>query len=120
MYAGEIVERGSLADVFDDHVHPYTAGLLGSIPDVENTGGRLTPIRGNVPTLLDHEMDDRCYFADRCPKAMEECLERPPDLPGPGSENHVAKCYLADHPYDPGAALPEGHFEGEEEAAGDD
>jgi peptide/nickel transport system ATP-binding protein len=120
MYAGEIVERGSLADVFDDHVHPYTAGLLGSIPDVENTGGRLTPIRGNVPTLLDHEMDDRCYFADRCPKAMEECLERPPDLPGPGSENHVAKCYLADHPYDPGAALSDDYFEGEEEAAGDD
>jgi peptide/nickel transport system ATP-binding protein len=111
MYAGEIVERGTLEDVFDDPIHPYTRGLLGSIPDLESTGGRLEPIAGNVPSLLDHEMEDRCYFADRCPKAMEECLEKPPEFSGPGSEEHRAKCYLADHPYDPEQALPEGYFD---------
>ncbi len=111
MYAGEIVERGSLEDVFDDQIHPYTAGLLGSIPDVEDAGSRLQPIGGSVPSLLDQEMDDRCYFADRCPKAMTECLEKPPDISGPGSDSHPAKCYLADHPYDPSQALDEEYFE---------
>ena len=122
MYAGEIVERGTLADVFDEHVHPYTTGLLGSIPDVEQAGRRLKPIEGNVPSLLDAEMGDRCYFADRCPKAMEECLEKPPDLPGGGSDDHRAKCYLAAHPYEESQALPDGYFENEraEEVTDDD
>jgi peptide/nickel transport system ATP-binding protein len=65
-------------------------------------------------------MDDRCYFADRCPKAMEACLEKPPefDLDGDGgSPEHAAKCYLAEHPYDESQALPEGYFdEGSEDA----
>ncbi len=119
MYAGEIVERGTLADVFDDQIHPYTAGLLGSIPDVEAAGGRLEPIEGHVPSLLAEEMDDRCYFADRCPKAMAACLEKPSDRPGPGSDDHVAKCYLAAEPYDPDDALPEDYFEAEGAAADD-
>ncbi|AGN02866.1 peptide ABC transporter ATPase [Salinarchaeum sp. Harcht-Bsk1] len=120
MYAGEIVERGTLEDVFDDPIHPYTRGLLGSIPDLESAGGRLQPIEGNVPSLLDHEMEDRCYFADRCPKAMEECLEKPPEFDGPGTANHRAKCYLADHPYEPEQALPEGYFEDGDGATGSD
>ena len=111
MYAGEIVERGTLEDVFDDHVHPYTAGLLGSIPDLEHTGGRLQPIPGNVPSLLDHEMPDRCYFADRCPKAMEECLEKPPEFPAEGSSEHATTCYLADIAYTESRALPESYFD---------
>jgi len=121
MYAGEIVERGTLEDVFEEQIHPYTEGLLGSIPEVESAGGRLQPIEGNVPSLLDHEMENRCYFADRCPKAMEECLEKPPDLSGPGSDGHTAKCYLADHPYDESQALPEDYFEADkEEVTSDD
>ena len=112
MYAGEIVERGRLSDIFDDPVHPYTKGLLGSVPDLEDAGGRLHPIAGNVPSLLDHEMEERCYFADRCPKAMEACLEKPPEFSC--GDDHAAMCYLADHPYDPGQALPDDHFEGEE------
>jgi peptide/nickel transport system ATP-binding protein len=119
MYAGEIVERGTLEDVFDEQIHPYTAGLLGSLPEVDRAGGKLEPIEGNVPGLLDHEMADRCYFADRCPKAMEECLEKPPDLLGPGSSAHQAKCYLADHPYEQHQALPADFFT-DEEAASDD
>jgi len=111
MYAGEIVERGSLGDVFDRPTHPYTQGLLGSIPDLDAAGGRLQPIGGNVPSLLDAEMGDRCYFADRCPKAMEECLEKPAEYHAEGTDDHAAQCYLADHPYEASQALPEDYFE---------
>ena len=111
MYAGEIVERGTLEDVFDDHVHPYTAGLLGSIPDLDGAGGRLQPIPGNVPSLYDHEMPNRCYFADRCPKAMETCLDKPPEFPVEGSSEHATTCYLADVTYTETRALPDNYFE---------
>ncbi|SDQ87702.1 ABC transporter ATP-binding protein [Natronobacterium texcoconense] len=110
MYAGEIVERGTLADVFDDYVHPYTEGLLGSIPDLEDAGGRLDPIPGNVPSLLDHEMEDRCYFADRCPKAMEECLDHPPEYDAEGSDQHEVRCVLAEMAYDESRAVPDDWF----------
>ncbi len=114
MYAGEIVERGTLADVFDSPVHPYTKGLLGSIPELDGAGGpgeRLEPIAGNVPSLLDHEMSDRCYFADRCPKAMEACLRKPREIDVPDQPGHAAKCYLAAEPFDEATALPDGYFE---------
>ena len=114
MYAGEIVERGTNEDIFDHHVHPYTEGLLGSLPDLDGQRDRLTPIEGNVPSLLDAEMADRCYFADRCPKAMEECLEKPPELAAGEGSTHTAKCYLAEHPYEEGRPLPADHFETEE------
>jgi peptide/nickel transport system ATP-binding protein len=113
MYAGEVVERGTLDAVFDDSVHPYTEGLLGSIPDLEDPRPRLQPIEGNVPGLLDSEMDDRCYFADRCPKAMESCLEKPADTVVDAEAEHGAKCVLADRPYDPNEALPEDYFGGD-------
>ena len=109
MYAGEIIERGTLEDVFDDFVHPYTRGLLGSIPDLDDAGGRLTPIEGNVPDLIDSEMEDRCYFADRCPKAMDDCLEHPPEFDA--GEEHEVRCVLAERDYDPADALPEGYFD---------
>ncbi|WP_207587787.1 oligopeptide/dipeptide ABC transporter ATP-binding protein [Halomontanus rarus] len=111
MYAGEIVERGQLEDVFDRPTHPYTKGLLGSVPDLEGAGGRLQPIPGNVPSLLDREMPDRCYFADRCPKAMDECLEHPPEFDVEGSDEHAAKCYLAEVEYTESRALPADYFE---------
>ena len=119
MYAGEIVERGTLEDVFDDHVHPYTAGLLGSVPDLEGAGDRLQPIAGNVPSLLDHEMGDRCHFADRCPKAMENCLNHPPEYPTSGSDDHAVRCVLAETEYDDGKALPDDYFDGTDRPAGD-
>ena len=115
MYAGEVVERGTLDAVFDDSVHPYTEGLLGSIPDLEDPRPRLQPIEGNVPGLIDAEMDDRCYFADRCPKAMESCLEKPAERVVDADAEHGAKCVLADRPYDPSEALPEDHFGGDAE-----
>ncbi|MFC4359641.1 ABC transporter ATP-binding protein [Halobium salinum] len=113
MYAGQMVERGSLSDVFDDPVHPYTQGLLGSIPDLENPAPRLQPIEGNVPSLLDSEMGGRCYFADRCPKAMESCLH-PIEMhdADAGSDEHEARCVLTETDYRPEEALPEGYFDG--------
>ncbi|AGB16615.1 oligopeptide/dipeptide ABC transporter, ATP-binding protein [Halovivax ruber XH-70] len=110
MYAGEIVEQGTLEDVFDRPVHPYTKGLLGSVPDLDTMGDRLTPIPGNVPSLLDHEMDDRCYFADRCPKAMEACLEHPSMNEANDSPNHEARCVLTDLTYSEDLALPADYF----------
>ena len=114
MYAGEVVERGTLDDVFEHPVHPYTQGLLGSIPDLQDPQPRLQPIEGNVPSLLDEEMDDRCYFADRCPKAMNACLENPPERDIEGSSDHAAKCVLTDHEYAPAEALSDGYFKNAE------
>ena len=138
MYAGEVVERGTLSDVFENAVHPYTRGLLGSIPDLDDPAPRLSPIEGNVHDLVDAEMGERCYFADRCPKAMEACLSKPPEFPVDGESGetdaggsggfdfgdrggdgeHAAKCYLAEHPSDESQALPEGYFDEEEAAPG--
>ncbi|MFC7167758.1 ABC transporter ATP-binding protein [Halospeciosus flavus] len=118
MYAGEIVERGTLEDVFEDHVHPYTEGLLGSVPDLEEPAPRLQPIEGNVPSLLDEEMGDRCYFADRCPHAMEDCLSHPEERDVDGE--HSARCVLVDREYDESDALPDDYFEAESEVTADE
>ncbi|MEF8780615.1 MAG: ABC transporter ATP-binding protein [Haloferacaceae archaeon] len=108
MYAGEVVERGRLEDVFTDPVHPYTQGLLGSIPDLDDPAERLQPIAGNVPSLLDSEMGDRCYFADRCPKAMESCMTRIPERDVAGEPGHEVRCVLADREYDESEAVTPG------------
>jgi len=122
MYAGEIVERGTLEAVFDDPVHPYTQGLLGSIPDLDDPAPRLQPIEGNVPDLYDSEMEDRCYFADRCPKAMADCLNHPPEFdaetgepaePKTEADGHGVRCVLAQQEYDPSRALSDDYFERE-------
>ncbi|QAU14379.1 ABC transporter ATP-binding protein [Halorubrum sp. BOL3-1] len=119
MYAGEVVERGTLESVFNQTVHPYTRGLLGSIPDVDDPRARLEPIAGNVPSLIDAEMGDRCYFADRCPKAMEACLERPAERTVDAGADHGVRCVLADREYDPADALPDDYFGGDDAAATD-
>jgi peptide/nickel transport system ATP-binding protein len=54
-------------------------------------------------------MGDRCYFADRCPKAMEDCLDHPPEYPAGGDE-HEARCVLAEMAYDETAALPDDYL----------
>lgn len=112
MYAGQIVERGTVSDIFETPAHPYTEGLIGSIPDIDTPGGdRLQPISGNVPSLLDSEMGTRCAFADRCPKAMQRCLDEPSELDAPGSQSHTAQCYLVTDGYAEEEALPAGYFE---------
>ncbi|UIP01127.1 ABC transporter ATP-binding protein [Halobaculum sp. CBA1158] len=121
MYAGEIVERGTLADVFESPVHPYTEGLLGSIPDLDDPAPRLNPIGGNVPSLLDEEMGDRCYFADRCPKAMTDCLHPIDEYDADaGSDDHAVRCVLAEREYSEADALPADHFDRNTEVRGDE
>ncbi|MGM0605112.1 MAG: ABC transporter ATP-binding protein [Halobacteriota archaeon] len=115
MYAGEVVERGPLESVFEEPVHPYTQGLLGSIPDLDDPRPRLQPIEGNVPGLFDAEMGDRCYFVDRCPNAMESCLSKPQESAVATGSDHAAKCVLVDRSYDPAESLSNDHFGGDEE-----
>ncbi|WP_284014390.1 ABC transporter ATP-binding protein [Halobaculum litoreum] len=121
MYAGQIVERGTLSDVFETPVHPYTQGLLGSIPDLDDPAPRLQPIEGNVPSLLDEEMGGRCFFADRCPKAMTDCLQPISEYDAdPGSDEHTARCVLAEREFSEADALPPDHFDRNEEVRGDE
>jgi oligopeptide/dipeptide ABC transporter ATP-binding protein len=90
MYAGEIVERGTVAQVFDDPQHPYTEALMNSTPRVEQPEEDLDPIVGNVPSLID--MPNCCYFAPRCPEATDECFELDPEFRSTGSEGQEAAC----------------------------
>jgi oligopeptide/dipeptide ABC transporter ATP-binding protein len=91
MYAGKPVEHTDVKRTFQDPKHPYTWGLLHSIPKLFETKERLIPIEGQPPSLVD--LPTGCSFAPRCPFAMEVCVrEYPPDYSvGPG---HTTKCYL--------------------------
>jgi oligopeptide/dipeptide ABC transporter ATP-binding protein len=77
MYAGEIVERGSVDEIFHDPKHPYTRELLRSLPSATPTGERLHTITGTVPDAT--AMPNGCRFAPRCPEAFEDCPETHPD-----------------------------------------
>jgi peptide/nickel transport system ATP-binding protein len=90
MYSGEIVEAGSLAQVFDHPAHPYTRGLFGSIPDITREVRRLTPIDGLMGDPFN--LPSGCVFAERCYNADDECrvkkaAER--DLGG----GHLVRCF---------------------------
>ena len=96
MYAGRVVERASVAALFAQPQHPYTIGLLGSIPKLHLDQDRLAAIEGQVPTPMTRLQG--CRFAARCPFAEERCrLAEPPlvDLGG----GHLAACWKA--PLDP-------------------
>ncbi len=71
MYAGQIIEQGQTDDIIEEPLHPYTQGLLNSIPRLVPDKPRLQPIRGTVPSLL--ELPEGCNFMPRCDRAMEEC-----------------------------------------------
>jgi len=92
MYAGKIVERGSAEAIFARPLHPYTVGLLNSLP---GTGGkkkkRLDAIPGVVPSPLD--LPSGCRFRDRCPKAAGICAEAEPLL-AEKEQGHPAACYF--------------------------
>ncbi|MDC6380831.1 ABC transporter ATP-binding protein [Pseudomonas graminis] len=89
MYAGRVVESGSVKTLFDDPQHPYTIGLMGSMPSVGPREGRLATINGRVPTPA--EMPGGCRFASRCPFVIAACREtRPPLLEV--SAGHFAAC----------------------------
>ena len=91
MYAGEIIEYGTLEDIFaSDKHHPYTVGLFGSIPDLEVEAKRLKPIDGLMPDPTN--LPDGCHFAERCPHACEHCRKVAPETVVMGS--HHIKCHL--------------------------
>ena len=75
MYAGRVVEKGAVDDVLDHPTHPYTRGLIGSVPSHNQRGRRLTQIPGMTPSLLN--LQPGCAFRARCPRADEACMAEP-------------------------------------------
>jgi peptide/nickel transport system ATP-binding protein len=92
MYAGRVVERAGGADIFDDPQHPYTLGLLGSIPKVEESRDRLLAIEGAVPAPF--ALPQGCRFNPRCVFAIDPCRREDPALRLLG-ERHSAACIRA-------------------------
>mgnify|MGYP006278323145 CR=1 FL=1 len=88
MYAGRIVERGPVDDVLDRPAHPYTAGLIGSVPSRNQRGRPLQQIPGVMPSLL--SLPGGCAFRTRCPRAGEACVQEPEER-GFGA-GRVARC----------------------------
>ena len=97
MYAGELVEQGSVRDIFLDPQHPYTIALLGCIPKISASRqpGILQPIRGRVPAL--HETPSGCVFEPRCDRPRERCRLEHPDIVRTADE-HLARCFYAGSP----------------------
>lgn len=91
MYAGKVVEEAEMTDLFDKPAHPYTAGLIQSVPSLEEEKERLFSIKGNVPAP--DELPQGCKFAPRCPKAWEKCHQEEPALYEMGSSRQV-RCFL--------------------------
>jgi oligopeptide/dipeptide ABC transporter ATP-binding protein len=94
MYAGRIIEQAPTAALLGSPLHPYTRGLLASVPDLETKAARLVTIPGRVPTLAESAGLSGCRFAPRCPLAVPRCSERPPMLEAHGVDRLVA-CYRA-------------------------
>jgi peptide/nickel transport system ATP-binding protein len=93
MYAGRIVETGNLRDIFYAQHHPYTAGLLGSIPSVAKAGQHLYSIPGQPPSLL--QLPRGCSFRPRCGHVMQICGQQvPPLVQVRGEADHCSACFL--------------------------
>ena len=92
MYAGKVVEYTDVKTIFSNPKHPYTAGLLESIPVLgrETEGGRLKTITGIVPSLLN--LPEGCLFGDRCPDVFDQCHKVRPEMYQVG-ENHTVRCF---------------------------
>jgi peptide/nickel transport system ATP-binding protein len=91
MYAGEIVEYGTVEDIFNDPSHPYTKGLFDSIPKLDIRYERLKPIKGLMPDPS--ELPSGCVFHPRCPQSNELCQSRVPKTYQKG-ELHQVSCHL--------------------------
>jgi peptide/nickel transport system ATP-binding protein len=106
MYAGEIIESGTVEQIFDggENHHPYTLGLFGSVPDLTKKTRRLSPIEGLMPDPTD--LPSGCRFHNRCPKCMEICkTENPVPVIRDG---HLLRChYLESRLGTPAAPLSE-------------
>ena len=91
MYAGRIVESGDTDDIYYHPHHPYTWGLLQSIPRMNASDERLTPIRGMPPSLIN--LPPGCSFAPRCPHRFDRCVQEDPALL-PTDGHHADACFL--------------------------
>jgi len=89
MYAGRIVEKGTLEELFENTKHPYTEGLFNSLPNVNDREQKLTPIVGAMPDPSN--LPQGCAFAERCPYATEACREALPEYIA-FSDTHIAAC----------------------------
>ncbi len=95
MYAGHIVESAPVKQLFETPAHPYTVGLLHSIPRLDDQRGiRLNPIAGQPPDL--HNPSPGCPYAPRCPKVQSRCREERPELMPVGRGDQVAACFYPD------------------------
>ena len=92
MYAGRIIERGTVEDIFDRPMHPYTIGLQKSKPVINRDVDTLYSIHGQVPNPID--MPEYCYFKDRCDDCIKECDGKYPPL-AQVSPTHFVACYRA-------------------------
>lgn len=91
-YAGSVVEKGSLKEIFVNTKHPYTIGLFGCLPDIDSDDtSRLSVIRGAMPDPMN--LPEGCRFCQRCDQAMKICyMEEPPEVQI--AEDHMVKCHL--------------------------
>ena len=101
MYAGRAIERGTLKAIFDNPLHPYTRGLMASVPTIRSEKKPLHTIPGTVPTVYD--FGPGCRFAERCEHCMECCRTSVPPVKRVG-QDHLVQCFI--------------EFEGEEEIDG--
>jgi oligopeptide/dipeptide ABC transporter ATP-binding protein len=90
MYMGKIVESAPTRTIFKEPAHPYTVGLLNSIPKLGTRIDRLIPIEGTVPDIT--ELPEGCSFRPRCPRAMSACEEEPPVVQV--ADGHEVRCWL--------------------------
>ena len=116
MYCGQVVEEADVRTLFDHPMHPYTLGLLKSIPRLEDDDSkRLYMIKGMVPNPL--EMPPGCHFSDRCDSCMDICREKIPNLVD--IDGHKVRCFLyenADGEAKSAAAIAEGEAEAHADA----
>lgn len=92
MYAGRIVERGTVDEIFYNPQHEYTKGLLNSMPKLNDNDSRLEPISGNPVDLFC--LPKGCAFSSRCKKCMEICIDRyPEEIAIPNKPNHLVSCF---------------------------
>jgi oligopeptide/dipeptide ABC transporter ATP-binding protein len=93
MYAGECAEKGMIDDVFGRSCHPYTRGLLSSLPALNERAARLRPIVGSPPSML--HPPSGCAFHPRCPRARPLCSEQDPELRQIGGPEQWSACHFA-------------------------
>lgn len=111
MYAGQVVEYADVVSLFKKPKHPYTVGLLNSLPRHDIEQEKLIPIKGNVPNI--HDMPVGCRFAPRCPAATELCKTKMPELITDEQGNQI-RCWIYSDQWD---GDPEVNIYGEKRVA---